>query len=114
MLALPETLRYAYHLISALGGIGVIVGLSLTDPPRRVGLGRALERASLFVVAASYLGVGALLVGYNGSAGFGQATVTALVATACLLRAKAIRKAALVILSTLTQARHDAEGDRHE
>lgn len=110
--AMPGIVRYPYLALSLLGGIGVIVGLILNDPPRHIGLGKSLERASLFLVAASYAGLAVLLVGSNGEAGIPSALVALVVGAACVLRAMAIREAALIILETLKTATARQERER--
>jgi hypothetical protein len=108
--ALPFIVRLGYLAISLLGGIGVVVGLILNDPPSHVGLGKSLERASLYLVAASYIALAVMLVGNNGTAGVPTALVALVVGAACILRAQAIRKAALIILEQLRAA--SAKEDR--
>lgn len=102
--SLPELPQLLYLTVSTLGGLGVIIGLILNDPPSHIGLGKSLERASLFLVASSYLALAVLLVGRNGSPGIPTGVVVSVVAAACLLRAHAIRKTALIILATLREA----------
>ena len=108
--ALPLVVRLGYLAISLLGGIGV-VGLILNDPPSHVGLGKSLERASLYLVAASYLALAVMLVGNNGVIGIPTALVALVVGGACILRAQAIRKAALIILEQI-RAAASAQEDR--
>lgn len=112
--ALPAYARIPYLAISLLGGIGVVVGLLANDPPRHVGFGKSLERASLFLVAASYGGLGLALIGFNGLAGVPTGLVAILIGVACLLRAKAIRITALTILEQvrgLAAQQQEAHGE---
>lgn len=98
--ALPPLPRLLYLAVSTIGGLGVVIGLWTHR--------KAVERASLFLVAAAYATVGILIVATNGTNGT-VATVAAVVGAACVLRAIAIRRAALIVLATLTEARRDEE-----
>lgn len=108
--ALPELPRFLYLAVSALGGVGVAAGLILNDPPSHIGLGKTLERASLWLVAASYGGLGILLVGNNGGASAATALVCFVVGAACVLRAIAIAKTARIILEALAAANRQTGG----
>lgn len=99
--ALPPVPRYAYLVVSVIGGIGVIVGLILNDPPKHIGLGKTLERASLYLVASSYAVLAVVIAASNGSAGLPSALVSLVIGAACVARARAIREAALIILDQL-------------
>lgn len=110
---LPAVSLYLYLAVATLGGIGVVVGLILNDPPQHIGLGKTLERSSLYLVAAAYGGLAILLIASNGWAGFPTALVTVVVGAACLARARAIVEAANVILEQL-EARNAAEESRDE
>lgn len=99
--ALPPLPRLLYLAVSTIGGLGVVIGLWTHR--------KAVERASLFLVAAAYATVGILIVATNGTNGIATATVAAVVGAACVLRAIAIRRAALIVLATLTEARRDEE-----
>ena len=96
---LPQLPLALYLIVSTVGGLGVVLGL-VTER-------KTIERSALYLVAAAYAAYGILLVSTNGAAGI--ATVAAVVAAACVLRAKAIRKAAQIVLATLITSREDAE-----
>lgn len=102
---LPDYLVVLYFLISSIGGVGLVVGILLREhrqnEGRQIGFCVALERASLFLVAASYTTTAIGVVTVNGTDGVGVAVVTIVVAAACVLRAMAIRRAARAILATL-------------
>ena len=100
--ALAELPRILYLAVSSLGGIGVIVGLILNDPPRHFGLGKAIEQASLYLVAASYAVLALIIVAGNGWPGVATALVSLVVGGACLLRAHAIALTSAIILEELT------------
>lgn len=102
MTTIPAVSLYLFLVTSTLGGLGVVVGLILNDPPRHQGFGKALERSSLFLVAYSYAALALILVVVNGWPGVATGIVTLLIAAACLLRARAIRLASEVILEQLT------------
>lgn len=112
--ALPLAPRLLYLTVSALGGIAVVTGLFLNDRAgkryERAALGIALERAALFLVAASYAGLGILIVGVNGRAGIGTALVTTVVAAACILRTVAIRRSVQAVTRALKRARQEDGG----
>lgn len=98
---LPQLPLALYLIVSTVGGLGVVLGL-VTER-------KTIERSALYLVAAAYAAYGILLVSTNGAAGIATATVAAVVAAACVLRAKAIRKAAQIVLATLITSREDAE-----
>src|SRR5207237_6571076 len=93
---LPDWLVLAYLVVSTIGGVGVITGLTVTIR-RRPGFGVALERSALFLVAASYVALAAAILQANGSGGAGVGATLSVVAAACLLRAHAIRLTAKTI-----------------
>jgi hypothetical protein len=99
--SLPEMPRALYLAVSTTGGVGLIVGVSTSDPNGHVGLGLSIERAALFLVGASYAGLAILLVGNNGSEGVPTAIVAAVIGLACLLRTVAIRRSVRIVLRTL-------------
>jgi hypothetical protein len=98
---LPQLPLALYLIVSTVGGLGVVIGL-ITGR-------KTIERSALYLVAASYAAYGILLVSANGTAAIASAIVTVVVAAACVLRAKAIRKAAQIVLATLITSREDAE-----
>lgn len=103
---LPTIPLHAYLAISTIGGVMLMVALAKRDDTRAIeGAGRALERSALFLVATGYLGLGAVILVNNSPRGIPIATVSILVGLACLLRARAIRKATLVILAKLSEGR---------
>ena len=98
---LPQLPLALYLIVSTVGGLGVVLGL-VTER-------KTIERSALYLVAAAYAAYGILLVSTNGAAGIATATVAAVVATACLLRASAIAKTERVILATLREANADPD-----
>jgi hypothetical protein len=98
---LPQLPLALYLVVSTVGGLGVVIGLVVER--------KAIERSALYLVAASYAAYGILLVSTNGAAAIASATVAGVVAAACVLRAKAIRKAAQIVLATLITSREEAE-----
>jgi hypothetical protein len=115
MTTIPAVSLYLFLITSTLGGIGVVIGLILNDPPQHQGFGKALERSSLFLVASSYGALALIIVGVNGWPGVATGIITLLIAGACLLRARAIKLAAEVILEQLEarNAQNDREDDDH-
>jgi len=72
--------------------------------------GKAIERASLYVVSGAWFSYSVLVIGVQGwRDGFASAAITGLIATACLLRASAIAKTERVILATLREANADPD-----
>lgn len=106
--ALPGWLTLGYLIVSTIGGVGVVVGL-LLRADSVPGFGVVLERASLFLVAASYFTLAVAILQANGSGGVGVAVTLGVVMAACLLRAHAIRLAARAVLRTLTIINREAE-----
>jgi hypothetical protein len=106
--ALPHWLTVSYLILSTLGGLGVIVGLSLRAD-HLVGLGVQLERASLYLVAASYFTLAMAILQANGAGGIGVALTLMVVTLACLGRAAGIRLATKTILHTLMVINAEAE-----
>lgn len=102
---LPTVLVVVYFVVSAVGGVGVIVGIALRENRqehgKQVGICVAIERSALFLVAASYVTLAIAIIGVNGADGIGTAIVTTVVAAACILRAIGIRRTARLILATL-------------
>lgn len=94
---LPALPLFMYLGVSVLGGLGTLIGLWRTDHPE----GKIIERASLWLVAASYAGFALLVVAGNGAAGIATGSTTLIVAAACIFRARAIRKAQRLILEQL-------------
>lgn len=107
---LPVIPLLMYLAISTLGGLGVIAGLVMNDPPQHHGRAVSIERASLYLVSASYAGFAILVIGNNGANGIPAGLVALVVGAACLFRAIAIRRAALTVLEELRRA---TRGDRH-
>ena len=103
---LPQWLQMVYLAVSTVGGTGVVTGLLARVPDGVVAL--AVERASLFLVAAAWLALSAVILKANGTGGMGIALTLAVIAGACLLRARAIKLAARVILRTLTVVNREA------
>lgn len=110
--SLPLVPLILFLIVSTLGGVGVIVSFlafkpATTGPPRFTG--PRLERASLFLVAASYAAVAALLIGVNGWDGFAQGLLCIVIALACILRTVAIARASKIIVRQLTEHREASE-----
>ena len=101
--ALPELSLLLYRLAELAAGIGILVGLAI----RREAIGRAIERASCYVLGAALLAFAVLLVGRNGSAGWDVGLVTAFIGAACIARGRAIVKTERVIRKTLEQVARD-------
>lgn len=108
---LPPLPLYLYVIVSTIGGAGVTVGLLFGRPtpdhPVRVA-GLRVERASLYLVAASYAVLLVVIFYVNRWAGFQTGILLALFVTACLLRTVAIRKTARVVIDTLVAANREA------
>lgn len=103
---LPELPLLLYRVVSVLGGLGVLVGIGY----RRHALGRTVERASLYALCGAWAAYGVIVLDAHGwRGGAATALLGGLIASACLLRALAIRKTERVILSTLRAANRDPE-----
>lgn len=112
---LPSLPLAMYLVVSTIGGIGVVTGLLLVDRAgksyTRAAIGLAVERSCLYLVAASYAGLGILLVGVNHSRGIGTAVVIGVVAMSCILRTVAIRRSVRAITKALRRTRLGEEGN---
>lgn len=104
---LPPLIAYAWAAFTALGILGVIVGvIGSTDVTgRRPGLRafyRALEKAGLYLTAAATAVIGVLIANTLplAESWAPDAQLTA-IAAACILRALAIRKAERITLDVL-------------
>lgn len=103
---LPTWALTVYILVSMAGGILTLSGLWVGE--RRNG--RGLEASGLWMVAASYAGFGFLITALYGGMALTTALVCAVVASACILRAKAIRRTQTIILETLREGPQDHSG----
>jgi hypothetical protein len=105
--SLPDLPLLLYRAATTVGGIGIVAGLLNRD---RLRDGKAIERASLYVVSGAWFSYSVLVIGVQGwRDGFASAAITGLIATACLLRASAIAKTERVILATLREANADPD-----
>lgn len=100
---LPPWALAVYVLVSMAGGILTLTGLWVGE--RRNG--RGLEASGLWMVAASYAGFGFLITALYGTLAITTALVCGVVASACILRARAIRKTQTIILETLREGAQD-------
>lgn len=105
--SLPMLQLAIYNAVSAVGGAGLLFGIFRHDPPRQIGIGVALERASLYLVASAYAGRGVLVVAHNGYAGASTGILTAILATACLFRAAAIRRTSKAVVAAHEQVKRE-------
>lgn len=103
---LPDAPIVALTAAGLLGGLLMLGGLL----GRSKSLGRAVERAGLWLSGASYLGYTAVLL-FNIPLAMSWASVTlsAILGLACLIRQHAVRKAELVILRHLRKANTDRD-----
>ncbi|GAB3988900.1 hypothetical protein [Nocardioides marmoraquaticus] len=114
---LPALMRLAYLAISSFGGVVLVGGIiaasrrpaitRTADAPIPAGV--AVERAALFVVAASYAGLALVVIFNNPGRGTGYALVLAVIAAACWLRTVAIRITTHKVLAVQAAARRDRE-----
>lgn len=113
---LPAIPLGLYVVVSTIGGIGVITGILLggNDLTAHRGLGMSLERAGLFCVASAYLGLAVLLLSNNGDASITTAVVYVVIGAGCLLRTRAIRRAARIIIEQLRYAHQTTPGGTSE
>lgn len=106
--ALPESVLLAYAVLSIVGGAGLLLGLRWRAAP----VGRGLERLALWVMCGVYSSyVVVLFATYPASTAWATGANGAAIATACLLRERAIAKTQRVILAT-QRATQDAESVR--
>lgn len=108
---LPAGPRFLYLLLSAAAGILIVLGLSLRARKREP-LGKILERAGLYLCAGAFAGYAVVLGGTNGWPATVNVAISVALALACVLRARAIRRADLIKLAVLTAANHPPQEKR--
>lgn len=101
--ALPDVSLIAYRLAELAAGAGILVGLAVRDKP----IGRAIERASCYVLGSALLAFAVLLIGRNGSAGWDVGLVCTFIGAACIARGRAIVITERVIDQTLSMVAKD-------
>lgn len=108
---LPAGPLAAYILTSAGAGILILLGLYLREH-QRDSLGKILERAGLYLCAGTFGGYAVVLFGTLGWLAFVNVAVSLLIAFACILRARAIRRADLIKLAVLRAANYHQQENR--
>jgi uncharacterized integral membrane protein len=105
--ALPELPLLLYRLGSIIAGLGIIAGLIMRQRP----IGRAIERASCYVLAGVLGAFALILLVVNGWDAFATGLVCIALGAACFFRARAIAKTERVILEQLRAANAIAVAD---
>lgn len=112
---LPMPLLLLYFTVSAVGGTGLVVALMTPQPPvplrppsAPIPWNTAVERAALFLVAASYAALGVMVLVNNPGRGLGYAIVVGIVALGCVLRIVAIRSTTRAVLRSIAMQRAEA------
>lgn len=105
---LPAPALVLYLVVTVIGGLGTIIGLWLADDITVTvnDPGKIIERASLWLVSASYAGFAVLVVYANGTAGLAAGLTAIVIAAACIFRTRAIRRAQRVILEQIQAQNH--------
>jgi hypothetical protein len=104
---LPVAPRVAYQAVSAAAGLLIVVGLNVRD---RWQPGKAIEQAGLYLGAGAFIGYAIVVAGSLGWVAFVNIGISVAIGVACILRARAIRRAERIKLAVLELANREDEG----
>lgn len=110
---LPDVPRIMYQAVSGLAGIAIVTGLTVRERhrgQRAENMGRAIERAGLYLAAGAFLGYSIVLGGTTGGKAFVNVIVSVAIGLACILRGVAIRRSELIELEALRSVNRAEDG----